>query len=302
MEYLKIDGEFPRLSPSAVTLGKFDGIHRGHMQLVKRVLMQKEQFGLKAVLFAIDVNEKMILSRNERAALLEKMGIDFLIECPLNETFKNTKAESFVREMLVGDFHAAYVTVGEDYRFGSGRKGTPELLKTFGKKYGFQTEIVTKEMDGHRKVSSTFIREELRKGNMEKVAALLGREYFLDGTVAHGRGLGHKKLLPTANIIPAGDKLMPPNGVYVTRSHFEGKVCGGITNVGYKPTIGENFIGAETYLFDYEGNLYGESCRIEFLRYIRPEYKFSSLEALKSRLLEDARIGREYLHQRSTVE
>lgn len=297
MEYLKINGEFPRLAPCGVTLGKFDGIHRGHMRLVEKVLEYKNMTGSKAVLFAIDVNEKMILSRKERADFLEKAGIDVLVECPLTDSFKHQKAENFIKEILMGDLGASYVVVGEDNRFGFERKGTPKLLEEFGSKYGFQVEILSKEMDGRRKISSTFIREELKKGNMEKVSSLMGADYFVEGQVVHGRGMGHKVLLPTTNLVPPKSKILPPNGVYVTSSYFGEKVYHGITNIGYKPTVGESFVGVETYLFDCEEDLYGENCRVDFKKFLRPERKFSSLEALKARLLADAEDGRAYFNE-----
>ena len=146
--------------------------------------------------------------------------------------------------------------MGEDFRFGYERKGTPQLLETMGRKLGFTVDVVPKEMEGRRKISSTFIREELKKGNMEKVNDLLGIPFFVDGVIEHGRGMGHKVLLPTTNIVPAKEKLMPPNGVYDTVSHFKDRTLCGITNVGYKPTIGEKFLGVETYLFDCEEDLY----------------------------------------------
>ena len=146
MEYLRIDGEFPRLSGCAVTMGKFDGIHRGHRKLVEKILERKD-LGEQAVLFAIDSSSQMILTRKERAALLEKMGVDVLIECPLDDHIKHMKAENFIREILIGDLQASYVAVGEDNRFGFERKGTPWLLKEMGKKYGFEVEILSKEMD-----------------------------------------------------------------------------------------------------------------------------------------------------------
>lgn len=298
MEYLKIDGEFPRLSNCAVTMGKFDGIHRGHRKLVEKIL-ERKALGEQAVVFAFDASNRVILTGKERAGLLESMGVDVLIECPLNDQFKRMKAESFVREILMGDLHAAYVAVGEDNRFGFERKGTPELLREMGRKYGFETEILPKEMDGHRKVSSTYIREELKKGNMEKVTSLMGMDYLVDGVVEHGRGLGRKMLLPTTNVVPSKNKLMPPNGVYVTLSKFGDQTFRGITNVGYKPTIGEAFVGVETYLFDCDENLYGESCQVSFKHFLRPEQKFSSLEALKSQLLKDAEAGRKYFEDGS---
>lgn len=296
MEYLKIKEEFPHLSNSAVTLGKFDGIHRGHQKLVKSILEQKKQ-GALAVLFAFDVSEKMILSRRERCRLLEKMGVDVFLECPLNDRIRHIKAENFVKEILLGDLQASYIAVGEDYRFGYERKGNPGLLKEMGKKYGFQTEILSKEMEGHRKISSTYIREELKKGNMEKFHKLMGMPFLLEGVVEHGRGLGHKILLPTANLIPPEDKLMPPNGVYITISRFGERCFPGITNIGYKPTVGETFLGVETYLFDCQEDLYGQECSVEFLHYQRPEYKFDSLETLKRQLFQDVEKGQEYFHK-----
>lgn len=293
MEYLKAEGGFPTLSQSAVTLGKFDGIHRGHQKLVECVEKQKER-GLLTVLLAFDLPGKMILARQERARLLEKMGIDVLLECPLTEEFKQMEPEAFAKDVLAGALHASCVVVGEDYRFGYQRKGTPRLLRELGKKYGFDVKALPREMDQDRKISSTFIREEIRRGNMEKVTALLGRDYFVKGVIQHGRGLGHRMLLPTTNIRPPSDKLMPPNGVYITVSHFGRETYKGITNVGYKPTVGEEFIGVETYLFDCNEDLYGESCQVDFKHFLRPEQKFSSLEALKSQLLRDAGAGEFY--------
>ncbi|MGB5127816.1 MAG: riboflavin kinase, partial [Blautia wexlerae] len=205
------------------------------------------------------------------------------------------KAENFIKEILIGDLQVSYVAVGEDFRFGYERKGTPAMLKEFGKKYGFHTEVLPKEMDGRRKISSTFVREELNRGNMEKFRFLMGTDFSVEGIVEHGRGMGHKYLLPTTNLIPPVEKLMPPNGVYITVSHFRDRSYQGITNVGHKPTVGgEKFIGVETYLFDCNEDLYGEYCKVDFKKFLRPEQKFSSLEALKAQLERDAVKGQEY--------
>lgn len=299
MEYLKIDGEFPKLANCAVTMGKFDGIHRGHRKLVEKI-KERKAFGEQAVLFAIDASSNMILTSEERASLLEKMGIDVLVECRLNDRIRHMKAENFIKEILMGDLGASYVVVGEDNRFGFERKGTPQLLKEFGEHYGFEVEVLSKEMDGRRKISSTFIREELKKGNMEKITSLMGADYFVEGKVVHGRGMGHKVLLPTTNLVPPKNKILPPNGVYVTSSSFQGKIYHGITNIGYKPTVGESFVGVETYLFDCKEDLYGQECRVDFKKFLRPERKFPSLEALKDRLLADAEDGKEYFRKKQS--
>nr|WP_296155593.1 bifunctional riboflavin kinase/FAD synthetase [uncultured Blautia sp.] len=287
MEYVEINGQFPDLSSCAVTLGKFDGIHRGHRKLIEEILQYKKENNTPAVVLAFASGKKSVFTKEERKKILSEMGVDILLECPLDEKFRHIKAEQFIRQILVGDLHAACVVVGEDYRFGFERKGTPELLEEYGRKYSYETRVIPKEMNGNRKISSTFIREELNRGNMKKVSELLGRDFFVAGTVEHGRGLGHKKFFPTTNLIPSAQKLMPPNGVYVTTSIFEKKSFRGITNVGYKPTVGGNFLGVETFLFDCDENLYGRECVVNFHRFLRPEHKFSSFEALKQQIQKD---------------
>lgn len=297
MEYMRIEDQFPRLNNSAVTLGKFDGIHRGHRKLMEKILEQKKETGAQAVVLAFVSDRKTVLTNSERRDFLEHMGADILLECPLTGAIRHMKAETFIRQVLVGALQASFVTVGEDFRFGFERKGTPELLKKYGGKYGFEVEILSKEMDGSRKISSTYIREELAKGNMKKVSSLLGFDYFVSGIVEHGRGMGHREFFPTANLIPMPEKLLPPNGVYITLSSFGQEIYPGITNVGYKPTVGENFIGVESYLFDCEKNLYGKNCTVEFRKFLRKEQRFSSYEALKEQIQKDIRMGEEYFRR-----
>ena len=146
-------------------------------------------------------DRQTILTSEERRILLEKMGVDILLECPLNDQIKHMKADVFIRQILKGDLQASCVVVGEDFRFGHERKGSPELLEKYGEKYDYETIVIAKEMDGNRKISSTYIREELKKGNMEKIADLLGSPFFTAGVIEHGRGMGHRDFFPTANIL-----------------------------------------------------------------------------------------------------
>ena len=297
MEYVKIDGQFPKFTRCAVTLGKFDGIHRGHRKLIQTILDRKKEYGELAVVMAFVSDRQTILTSMERRMLLEKMGVDVLLECPLNEQIRHMKADVFIRQILKGDLQASCVVVGEDFRFGYERKGSPELLEKFGGKYVYDTIVIQKEMEGSRKISSTYIREELKKGNMEKITDLLGNPFFTAGTIEHGRGMGHRDFFPTANIIPPKSKLMPPNGVYVTMSHFKDADYPGITNVGYKPTVGEDFLGVETNLFDCDLDLYGQKCTVDFYKFIRPEQKFASFEALKAQIRKDIETGKAYFQQ-----
>lgn len=300
MEYVKIEGQFPKFTRCAVTLGKFDGIHRGHRKLIQTILDRKSEYGELAVVMAFVSDRQTILTSEERRILLEKMGVDVLLECPLNDQMKHMKADVFIRQILKGDLQASCVVVGEDFRFGHERKGTPQLLEKAGEKYEYDTIVVPKEMEGSRKISSTYIREELKKGNMEKVRELLGNSFFAVGTVTHGRGMGHRDFFPTANIIPPKQKLLPPNGVYVTVSHFDGTDYPGITNIGYKPTVGEAFLGIETNLFDCDLDLYGQNCTVDFYKFIRPEQKFASFEALKAQIRKDIEAGKAYFQEEKT--
>ena len=287
---------------SSVTLGKFDGLHRGHQKLIN--LIRREQ-GEKnrSVIFTFDVSPrsyilhsppKYLLTYEERRELAENLGVDILAECPFTEALMHMEPEDFVKEYLAERLHARYLAVGPDFRFGYQRLGTPELLKELGRTYGFRTEIVEKEKYKGRDISSTFVREELEKGHIEEVNQLLGYTYFTKGEIVHGRQLGRTIGIPTANLIPPVIKKLPPNGVYITESLIQGKTYQGITNVGYKPTVKENFLGVETYLFSCNADLYGQEAEVRFYRYLRPEIKFSSLEELKCQMLKDIEEGKSY--------
>lgn len=301
MNYVTGKIQFHMEGPCAVSLGKFDGVHRGHQKLLGRVLSQKEQ-GLSTVIFTFERNPtrmfsglsgQNIMTNEERRRILEHAGVDHLLECPFVPEISLMEPEAFVKEILVGQLHAAYVAVGEDFRFGHQRKGDSRMLEHMGKTYGFQVEVVEKEKSHNRDISSTYVREALHEGNIPLANELLGYRYFVSGEVLHGREIGRTLGLPTTNLLPPPDKLLPPNGVYLTRTLLEEEEHYGITNIGYKPTVGaESRKGVETYLFDYQGDLYGRCLNVEFLEYERPEQKFRSLGKLKARILSDVHWGK----------
>lgn len=299
MDYRNNIRELSGFGRTAVTLGKFDGVHRGHKKLICRILEKKAE-GLETVIFAFDASRHMLYTKEERRERLAKMGIDCLIECPLDEQIRHMTPRAFVKDILVDCLHVAHIAVGEDFRFGYERKGNPQLLLQMGKEEGFTVDVFPKEMDRGREISSTYVREQLNEGNLPKVNELLGDVFFVTGEVLHGRGLGHRKLFPTTNLVPPREKLLPPNGVYVTISDFGEKRFGGITNIGYKPTVGgEEFIGVETYLFHCKENLYGKKSRVYFLEFLRPERKFDSLLQLKEQLKKDIAKGMAYFEKSS---
>ena len=295
MEYTQEVPILPEEQHTVVTLGKFNGVHRGHQKLIRRVEELGMKYNWKKTVVAFSNRDKKLLTRQEQIRLLNRMGMELLVECTLDKKMMHMSPEEFVKEILVDRLHAAHIVVGPDYRFGYQRKGNTRVLEQLGKLYGFEVEVLSKEMDGVREISSTYVREQLNEGNIEKANQLLGYTFSTEGEVVHGRRLGRTIGVPTANLIPSREKLMPPNGVYVTRTHFETESYMGITNVGYKPTVGgEQFLGVETYLFDCSQDLYGREARVEFFHFVRPERRFESLQALKVQLDQDIETGKKY--------
>lgn len=302
MRYVKECTDFYIEEPTVVSLGKFDGIHRGHELLMECVKEQKKQ-GLKTVVFTFDIppkrqvsgEEGLVLTTNtEKMQLFEKLGIDYLIECPFTPKIMHMEPEDFI-EMLVKKLHMKCLVAGKDFRFGHNRRGDYRFLLEKAGVYGYEPKIVDKMQDKGRDISSTYIREELSQGNIEKANELLGYPYFIQGEVVHGRKLGSSALYPTINQIPRPEKMLPPFGVYVTRTMVGGQAFGGITNLGIKPTVGEeNPVGVETHLFHFQGDIYGKTVKVEFLKPVRREMRFDSIGELKVQIQKDIETAKRY--------
>lgn len=293
---------------SAITLGKFDGIHKGHQKLMKMILSKREQ-GLKSVVFTFGQmpgtvfygKGRTILTRVERQTHLEMMGIDYMIECPFVPQIIQMEPERFIEEILVKQLKAKYIAVGPDFRFGHNRKGDCRLLKKLAPVYGYEVEVFEKERLYDKVISSTYVRHMLETGEMEMVQKLLGYPYYVAGTVVHGHAIGRTIGIPTINLIPDDEKMLPPNGVYLTKTIFDHNEYFGITNIGVKPTIsGEEAKGIETHLFDFDGDLYDRELIVEFYAFKRPERRFESLEDLQGQLAEDVLWGREFIVEKGS--
>lgn len=287
---------------SAVAIGKFDGIHLGHQALIHRIIEQKNK-GFLAVVFTFDISAsaffggdmKELTTRDEKRHIFEKMGVDVLIEFPLNPVTAATEPETFVRELLVQQMQAGYVCAGADLSFGKNGAGDYELLKHLSGTYGYQVELIDKVMVDQEEVSSTRVREAVRKGQMEAVSRMLGAPYSVSGQVEHGRRLGRTIGMPTANLMPEEDKLLPPNGVYYSRAVVGGREYKGISNVGCKPTVSDGQkMGVETYLYNFDGDIYGQRISVALLAFRRPEMKFGSVESLKAQMMRDIAAGEVY--------
>lgn len=302
MKYITNTLDFVLQKRSIITLGKFDGLHRGHQKLLNRVKALKKA-GFDTGIFTFDVSPvmrlsdpsfKVILTNEERRCVAEKLGVDCLVECPFVPEIMHMKADDFIREVLVNQLKAAYVIVGPDFRFGYKREGTADLLIEKSNQYGYQVEVLDKLLDGQREISSTYIREEISAGRMEKANELLGYPFFVEGEIIHGRHLGRTIGIPTINQRPCAQKLLPPFGVYASITEIDGEPYFGISNIGIKPTVGDKSPGVETYLFDVNKQLYGKNAHVSLYHFIRPEYKFNALSQLQHQIKKDEVVCRKF--------
>ncbi|MDO5382426.1 MAG: bifunctional riboflavin kinase/FAD synthetase [Eubacteriales bacterium] len=302
MEYIKGTSDFVLEKPSAVTLGKFDGIHIGHQKLISIVKEKAEENNLLSVLFTFDSiplsicpqkNQHFLSTNSERKMLCEKYGVDVEIEYPFTHEFMNMEPEEFIEKVLVRKLKAKFIVVGVDFCFGKNRAGNAELLVENGEKYGYETIVVDKEKYQDIEISSTYIRDELKQGHMETVNVLLGRPYSVTGIVAKGNQLGRKLDIPTINIYPTEIKLLPPNGVYASTTIIDGKNIYGVTNLGTKPTVNNGSdISVETNLFNFDEDVYGKKVEVMLLHFLRQEMKFDNVEALKKQMESDASFAK----------
>ena len=281
---------------TVIALGNFDGLHIGHQRLIDELKKVSKEKNLTSVLFSFfphtltilrDVSAHNLLTRSEKIYLLESMGIDVFIEYPFDKKLAALDPEDFVKEVLVKKMYCKVLIVGAGYRFGAEKKGTCDLLLELGKKYGIKVIVMEVISSKELKVSSSTIREYIYEKRFREAEKLLGRHYFVMGRVEQGKKIGRTIGFPTVNILPDISKLLPANGVYITKTHYKGFIYNSVTNIGVNPTVNGKIKTIETYMLEFEREIYGELIRIDFFKWIREEQKFEDLEALKSRLRTD---------------
>lgn len=303
MQIISDTTEFECKGSTAVAIGKFDGVHRGHRKLLDQILKAKED-GLMAAVFTFDPPPSVfftgrpqaeLTTREEKRRIFEALGVDVLIEFPLNAQTAAIAPEDFVARFLCGQMHTRFLAAGTDLSFGDQGKGDWRLLRAMADRMGYQVQVIDKLLYEGREISSTFVREAVAAGKMELAAGLLGAPYSVGGPVMHGRKLGRTLGMPTVNLLPPPDKLLPPRGVYMTRLSFEGVDFSGITNVGCRPTVSSSGqMSVETYVYDFHEEIYGEPVEVSFYSFCRPELRFDGVEQLKENMAADIRAGREY--------
>lgn len=289
---------------TVIALGFFDGVHIGHGALLRKTVERARELGAVPAAFTFDraprefvtgVPVPLLTSVDERCALIrERYGIERTIVAPFDRDMMTMSADDFLEGLLVGRCHAAHLVAGHDYRFGYKNEGTPERLRAWCAAHGLGCDVIEKvELDGVT-VSSTHIRSLVEAGDMERAEAFLGHPYAITGVVRHGKHLGTEALFPTVNLMPEPWRILPRFGVYAVRAALpDGKTCAGVTNVGVRPTIvDDDRVTIETYLIDFDGDLYEKPIRIEFLRYLRREKKFDSMQELHRQIEKDIETSR----------
>lgn len=306
MEIIADSLDFQLNRETAIAIGKFDGVHIGHRRLLEEIL-EKKKDGLEACVFTFDISPavlfgksdgKVLTTREEKRRIFRELGIDILVEFPMTLETAATLPEEFARRFLSEALCGRMIAAGEDLSFGKNGRGNAELLRNMSAELAFEVKTIPKVKADGMEVSSTLIRSLVEKGEMQQVSKLLGEPYQIDGLITHGRQLGHTLGFPTINILPQEEKLLPPFGVYYSKVRVREGLYYGITNVGKKPTVsGEDMAGAETYLYDFEGDLYGQEAIVYLHRFLRPERKFESVEALREQIGRDVHEGRKYMQE-----
>lgn len=304
MEVFNNLDDIKNIKPTALALGNFDGVHLGHQTLIKQAVSKAEELWLKSGVFTFSNHPKNlipnskavknIIYEDEKLALLEELGVDYVFNIPFTSEIMTMSPEDYVKKLLVDKFNCKEVFCGFNYRFGYKAKGGGRYLKELGENLGFNVTQIPPVTVGGDVVSSTLIRSIIKSGDIEDCAAYLGRPYDIGGVVVVGNRLGKTIGFPTSNITIDENMVTPPNGVYITYCIYNGKRYPSITNVGVKPTIGTFAKNMETHIFNFDKELYGSFIKIEFVKRTRPEVKFNSKEELAAQIGKDCEMAKAF--------
>lgn len=293
---------------TAVTVGTFDGLHVGHQKILQAVRERARAGGQRAAVVTFDPHPMRVLlperapfliqTLSQRLAGFERMGLDAALVLRFDHALSLVSAEEFIERILVGGLRAGAVLVGANFRFGHGGAGDVRLLGVFGKRGGFNVEIVPPVQVGGKIVSSTAIRGAVASGDVAGVKPLLGRPFSLTGEIRAGAGRGRTILFPTLNLAP-DQELLPKLGVYATESTVGGKIYSSVTNVGTRPTFNGAGVTVESHLFGFSENLSGGPMEVRFLERMRDEQKFSGPDALRAQIARDIEAARRFFAERT---
>lgn len=295
------------LTNPVLTIGNFDGMHRGHLALFDKVKERAKEIGGESSVMTFEPHPTKIMMEGngpplitpiqQKLRLIEDTGIDVIFCIPFTREFAATTARDFVKDILVGKIGVKEIVVGYDYSFGRGRQGNIDLLEEMGNHYGFTVHVVDPVHINHTLVSSTSIRNLVREGRLAEAKRLLGRDYQICGTVVKGKDRGDRVLgFSTANL-KLIDELTPKKGVYAVRVRMDDQTYYGLTNIGYNPTFGEGPFSVETHILDFSGDLLGKTIRVDFIERLRDEKTFETPDHLAGQIRKDIIRARELFQE-----
>ena len=298
--YRKVS-EFPALQHTILTSGTFDGVHLGHQKIIQHVVDLKKQNPKaqtvvltyhphpRLVLFPDQKDLKILTTLEEKAILLEDLGIDHLCVLPFTKRFASTSSENFIKKIIQQKLQTRQFVIGYDHRFGKNREGGFEYLKENENRFGFKVEEISRQDIDNNAISSTRIRKALFDGDIETANELLGYEFSITGKVVKGKQIGRTIGYPTANLkLEDKHKLIPKQGIYAVRVYHKYEYYGGMLSIGVRPTIGRNLKQTiEVNIFDFDKDIYDKNITLQFVKYLRSEEKYNSLDELKAQLAKD---------------
>lgn len=298
-------------SNTVLTIGNYDGVHLGHQKILSMVLQKAREIKGTSMVMTFDPHPvkvlaperdiKLLTTSEEKAKLIKAMGIDVLLFINFNKEFANMLPDDFINTVLVDKFQVREIIVGTNYAFGRHKKGTIELLRRRGEKYGFEVKAIRQVMVHGNVVSSSAIRSLLLKGSVYEASKYLGRTYSIEGSVIKGKGRGQNLLnIPTANITTPVE-IAPKEGVYAVKVGLKGKIYDGVANIGKNPTFGNQEVSYEVHLFNFSGNLLGQNLRVCFIDRIRGERTFPNIASLGKQIKQDMESAREILNTKKSA-
>ena len=310
---IKTAADYKRIKDSVVTIGTFDGVHIGHQKIISQLVDIAKTNDLQALVLTFFPHPRMVVQKDsdiklintidEKAAQLQELGVDHLVVKEFTKSFSRLTALEYVRDVLVNKLKVKHIIVGYDHHFGRNRTATIDDLIEFGKFYDFEVTQIDAQEIGDVAVSSTKIRTALHEGKMKIANQFLGYDFMLTGIVVKGKGLGSNLNFPTANIhIEESYKLIPKEGVYLVQSNLNGHQTYGMMNIGKNPTVSQdNKTHIEVHFFDFDGDLYGKTLKIELLDHLRSEIKFPNIDALKEQLENDKSTAKQRINLLSKI-
>ncbi|MBM7623472.1 bifunctional riboflavin kinase/FAD synthetase [Sporohalobacter salinus] len=305
MEIIKDEEIKSETESVVVALGTFDGIHYGHQQLIDEVIISADEFNCKAALFSFKphplsiINSRkappLITSWGQKYRILEELGLDKIYLVKFTPDFAKLDFRKFVRDYLVAGINVHKVVVGEDFRFGYQGLGDSDKLKKLGNEFGFEVEVIKSVTINGRIVSSTYIRELIESGELEKVKSYLTRNYSLEGNVVNGDKRGRELGFPTANIEPTINYVIPKSGVYAVYVYLDGDRLAGVAHIGSRPTFNQDELSIEVNIFNFTDDIYQQRIEVEFVERLRSEIEFNCSKRLVEQITKDVAKAKDIL-------